>query len=70
MSGENRRPTNGSQIDPNPNESGKTAATKRLQKELMDLVMNSDKSITAFPDGDNLFRYYSVINNNDITFYY
>jgi hypothetical protein len=56
MSGENRRPTNGSQTDPNPNEIGKTSATKRLQKELMDLVMNSDKSITAFPEGDNLFR--------------
>lgn len=70
MASENRRPVNGSQSEVNPNETGKLAVTKRLQKELMDLVMNSDKSITAFPDGDNLFRYYSVINNNDITFYY
>jgi len=57
MTSENRRPVNVSQTDSIVNEVGKTAATKRLQKELMDLVMHSDKSITAFPDGDNLFRY-------------
>ncbi len=34
----------------------KSGAVKRLQKELMDLMMCSDKSISAFPDGENLFR--------------
>lgn len=37
-------------VDSNP------GAVKRLQKELMDLMMCADKSISAFPDGENLFR--------------
>lgn len=35
----------------------KSGAVKRLQKELMELMMCTDKSISAFPDGENLFRY-------------
>lgn len=40
----------------------KSGAVKRLQKELMELMMCSDKSISAFPDGENLFRYVSISN--------
>lgn len=34
----------------------RSGAIKRLQKELMELMMCNDKSISAFPDGENLFR--------------
>lgn len=34
----------------------RSAAVKRLQKELMELMVCGDKSISAFPDGENLFR--------------
>ena len=35
--------------------SGGKATTKRLQSELMQLMMSGDKDATAFPQGDNLF---------------
>lgn len=38
------------------------AAVRRLQKELMDLMMSKDKSVSAFPDGENLFRWVFVFN--------
>lgn len=37
-------------------EKGHNEATKRLQRELMELMMKGDKGISAFPEGDNLFR--------------
>lgn len=41
--------------------SNKSAATKRLQKELMDLMMCGDKNISAFPESDNLFKWIATI---------
>lgn len=35
---------------------GQNEAKKRLQKELMDLMMANEKGVSAFPEGDNLFR--------------
>ncbi|CAG2178957.1 unnamed protein product, partial [Oppiella nova] len=61
MSSENRRPVDSTNSDQNGGETGRIAATKRLQKELMDFVLNSDQSMTAFPDGDNLFRWIATI---------
>ncbi|XP_076269114.1 ubiquitin conjugating enzyme vih [Rhynchophorus ferrugineus] len=37
------------------------AVTKRLHKELMTLMMSPDKSISAFPEGENLFRWIGTI---------
>jgi len=37
------------------------SVSKRLQKELMSLMMSGDKGISAFPDGDNLFRWIGTI---------
>ncbi|KAL3288744.1 hypothetical protein HHI36_003179 [Cryptolaemus montrouzieri] len=37
------------------------AVTKRLHKELMSLMMSPDKSISAFPDGENLFSWIGTI---------
>ncbi|CAG2116641.1 unnamed protein product [Medioppia subpectinata] len=57
----NRRPVESAVADKSGAQSGRMAATKRLQKELMDFVLNSDTSMTAFPDGDNLFRWIATI---------
>ncbi|KAL1502179.1 hypothetical protein ABEB36_007361 [Hypothenemus hampei] len=37
------------------------AVTKRLHKELMTLMMSADKSISAFPDGENFFSWIGTI---------
>lgn len=33
-----------------------------LQKELMGLMMNMEKGVSAFPDGENLFKWIGTIN--------
>lgn len=38
------------------------SVSKRLHKELMSLMMSADRSVSAFPDGDNLFRWIGTIN--------
>ncbi|ELU00109.1 hypothetical protein CAPTEDRAFT_168305 [Capitella teleta] len=45
----------------------KHSVTKRLQKELMTLMMNPDKTISAFPEGDNLFRWKGTIHGASST---
>merc|ERR1711998_362281 len=45
------------------------AVTKRLQSELMSLMMSSDAGISAFPDGDNLFTWIGTIAGSDGTPY-
>ncbi|XP_049789860.1 ubiquitin-conjugating enzyme E2 C [Schistocerca nitens] len=37
------------------------AVSKRLQKELMSLMMSPDKTVSAFPDGENLFKWIGTI---------
>ncbi|RWS23632.1 ubiquitin-conjugating enzyme E2 C-like protein [Leptotrombidium deliense] len=46
-----------------------SAASKRLRRELMDLMMSSDKGVSAFPDGDNLFRWIATIEGPKDTVY-
>ena len=41
----------------------------RLQKELMFLMMSSEKGISAFPDGDNIFRWVGTITGPVDTVY-
>jgi ubiquitin-conjugating enzyme E2 C len=36
--------------------------SKRLQQELMSLMMSNDKGISAFPDGDKLFEWIATVN--------
>ena len=38
------------------------AVSKRLQKELMNLMMASVRGISAFPDGDNIFKWIGTID--------
>jgi len=37
------------------------SVTKRLQTELMQLMMSANKDLTAFPEGDNLFKWTASI---------
>jgi len=37
------------------------SVSKRLQTELMNLMMKGDKGISAFPDGDNIFKWIGTI---------
>eukprot|EP01108_Squamamoeba_japonica_P009580 TRINITY_DN9035_c0_g1_i1.p1 TRINITY_DN9035_c0_g1~~TRINITY_DN9035_c0_g1_i1.p1 ORF type:complete len:188 (-),score=83.25 TRINITY_DN9035_c0_g1_i1:85-606(-) len=37
------------------------AVGKRLQKELMTLMMSGNKDVSAFPDGDNLFSWIGTV---------
>uniref|UniRef100_A0A8C5IA53 Ubiquitin conjugating enzyme E2 C n=1 Tax=Junco hyemalis TaxID=40217 RepID=A0A8C5IA53_JUNHY len=38
------------------------AVGKRLQQELMALMMSGDKGISAFPESDNLFKWIGTID--------
>ncbi|XP_077107786.1 ubiquitin-conjugating enzyme E2 C [Ranitomeya variabilis] len=42
---------------------------KRLQQELMTLMMSGDKGISAFPESDNLFRWIGTIDGAEGTVY-
>eukprot|EP00286_Rhodomonas_abbreviata_P011298 CAMPEP_0181332638 /NCGR_PEP_ID=MMETSP1101-20121128/25217_1 /TAXON_ID=46948 /ORGANISM="Rhodomonas abbreviata, Strain Caron Lab Isolate" /LENGTH=55 /DNA_ID=CAMNT_0023442329 /DNA_START=166 /DNA_END=330 /DNA_ORIENTATION=+ len=39
-------------------------ACKRLQKELMGLMMSKDEGISAFPDSDNMLMWTATINGS------
>merc|ERR1712131_87771 len=55
------------------NETGGSAAkgsvSKRLQQELMTLMMSGDKGISAFPESDNLFKWIGTIDGAQDTVY-
>uniref|UniRef100_A0A2K6V797 UBC core domain-containing protein n=1 Tax=Saimiri boliviensis boliviensis TaxID=39432 RepID=A0A2K6V797_SAIBB len=42
---------------------------KRLQQELMTLMMSGDKGISAFPESDNLFKWVGTIHGAAGTFF-
>jgi len=45
------------------------SVAKRLQSELMSLMMSGDAGISAFPDGENLFGWIGQITGADGTVY-
>ncbi|ESN90729.1 hypothetical protein HELRODRAFT_156207 [Helobdella robusta] len=45
------------------------SVTKRLQKELMSLMMMSEHGVSAFPEGDNLFKWIGTIKGPTGTVY-
>lgn len=45
------------------------SVTKRLQQDLMTLMMSGDTSLSAFPDGDNLFHWVATIVGGKGTVY-
>ena len=40
---------------------------RRLQSELMSLMMSGDAGLSAFPDGDNIFQWTGTITGGDGT---
>merc|ERR1712046_297575 len=46
-----------------------TSVTKRLQAELTQLMMSGDNSVSAFPEGDNLFAWIGSITGSPGTVY-
>ncbi|KAM8867522.1 ubiquitin-conjugating enzyme E2 C [Synchiropus splendidus] len=49
--------------------SARGSVTKRLQQELMTLMMAGDKGISAFPESDNLFKWIGTIHGAPGTVY-
>jgi len=47
----------------------KSSVTKRLQSELMSLMMGGVSDVSAFPDGDNLFKWLGTIKGVNDTVY-
>lgn len=45
------------------------AVTKRLQKELMELMINTDRNVSAFPEGESLFKWIGTITGPKGTVY-
>ncbi|XP_032827163.1 ubiquitin-conjugating enzyme E2 C [Petromyzon marinus] len=45
------------------------SVSKRLHQELMSLMMSGDKDVSAFPDGENLFRWIGTITGPKGTVY-
>ena len=43
--------------------------SKRLQQELMTLMMSGDKGISAFPKGDNLLTWIATVTGPDDSVY-
>jgi hypothetical protein len=43
--------------------------SKRLQQELMSLMMSNDRGISAFPDGDKLFSWIATVTGPSETVY-
>eukprot|EP01126_Amoeba_proteus_P003672 TRINITY_DN11221_c0_g1_i1.p1 TRINITY_DN11221_c0_g1~~TRINITY_DN11221_c0_g1_i1.p1 ORF type:complete len:171 (-),score=20.91 TRINITY_DN11221_c0_g1_i1:300-812(-) len=48
---------------------GSSSVTKRLQSELMSLMMSGLTDISAFPDGDNLFKWTATVKGVSGTVY-
>jgi len=48
---------------------GNGSVSKRLQSELMSLMMSGDSGISAFPDGENLLNWTGIITGADGTVY-
>ena len=47
----------------------KHSVSRRLQQELMSLMMSGEKGVSAFPDGDNLFKWIGIIQGPSGTVY-
>jgi len=59
----------GKQTDQPSGAASDGSITKRLQQELMQLMMNGDDSVSAFPEGDNLFSWVGSITGSAGTVY-
>ncbi|XP_069099599.1 ubiquitin-conjugating enzyme E2 C [Pleurodeles waltl] len=48
--------------EPGASAASRGSVGKRLQQELMTLMMSGDKGVSAFPESDNLFRWIGTID--------
>lgn len=55
-------------LEQNPGTSS-TQVSKRLQQELMTLMVSNDKGISAFPKGDNLLSWIATVTGPDDSVY-
>ena len=46
-----------------------SAVTKRLRQELMNLMMSEEKSVSAFPEGEDIFKWKATIQGPEDTVY-
>jgi len=60
--------SSGKQAAPSSSAAGQSV-NKRLQSELMSLMMSGETSLSAFPDGDNIFQWTGTIAGGDGTVY-
>jgi len=61
--------TSSSKASSTPATSAGQSVNKRLQSELMQLMMSGDTGISAFPEGDNIFQWTGTISGGDGTVY-
>jgi hypothetical protein len=54
---------------PAPSVGDSANACKRLQKELMGLMMSNDEGISAFPDSDNMLNWTATLTGTQGTPY-
>ncbi|KAH3812028.1 ubiquitin-conjugating enzyme E2 C-like [Dreissena polymorpha] len=66
-SASNQRPKESTTLSTNPKE--RHSVSKRLQQELRTLLMSGDPGVTAFPDGDNLFKWIATLSGPKGTVY-
>ncbi|XP_077993755.1 ubiquitin-conjugating enzyme E2 C-like [Glandiceps talaboti] len=52
-----------------PDKKDTHSVSKRLQQELMNLMMSGSKGISAFPDSDNIFKWIGTIHGAEGTVY-
>uniref|UniRef100_A0A2P2HX34 Ubiquitin-conjugating enzyme E2 C n=1 Tax=Hirondellea gigas TaxID=1518452 RepID=A0A2P2HX34_9CRUS len=65
-----QRETVNIETEPTPIGKGSQTVKKRLQGELMRLMMAKNKDLSAFPDGDNLFKWIGTIIGPEGTVYH
>ena len=56
-----RRKNDGKTMDPKSFSKSNSSVTSRLMKELSEIMLSTDKSVTAFPDEENTFKWSSKI---------
>ncbi|GAA0164957.1 ubiquitin-protein ligase [Lithospermum erythrorhizon] len=66
---EQSSPPQSKQVKASPMSTHTNSVTQRLQKELMALMTNGDAGISAFPEGDSIFKWIGTIEGGKGTLY-
>ena len=57
------------EVSSGPSATDGAAVARRLQSELMSIMMSADEGISAFPDGDNIFSWLGTVKGGTGTVY-